>query len=100
MPCWEVNTVSLDFNAKNLELMIQTLQEMGITVHSKNTNYINTSIGTFDLRSGKVDVERRYRRTVNDFRVNYSKNVVKAVAKKKKWVLKQRSQKVFVAKKW
>lgn len=100
MPCWEVNTVSLEFNAKNLEMMVKTLQEMGITVYDQNANRVRTSIGTFDLRSGRVEVERQHRKTVNDFRVNYSKNVVKAVAKKKKWVLKQRAPKVFVAKKW
>lgn len=101
MPCWEVNTVSVEFNAKNVDLMLEVLKEMGITAYvSKDQERVETSIGTFNLKTGRVRVEDDDLKKVNDFRVNYSKKVITTVAKKKKWVVKQRSQRVFVAQKW
>jgi len=106
MPCWEVNTVSVEFNAKNVELMLEVLKEMGITAYvSKDKERVETAIGTFNIKTGRVRVEEDDLKKVNSFRVNYSQKVVDIVAKRKKWILKARDRKMnvqraFVAQKW
>jgi len=100
MPCWEINTVSLAFKAKNIPMMKEVLKEMGIRVYRTDERYMSTSIGDFDFQSGMVEVREQYVKKVNDFRKKYAFKAIETMAKKKKWVLQKRAQNKMVAKKW
>lgn len=89
------------FKAKNVEVIINVLGKMKLAPkYNEKLQQINTSIGTFDLNTGQAKVRSSYKNLVNDFRVEYSKNILEIAAKKKKWVLKKRATNKYVAKKW
>ena len=71
MPCWEVNTYTLAFKAKNKPMMMEVLNEMGLSPREIE-NGIKTNIGTFDFRTGEVEVSYRNQSKVNSFRKKYS----------------------------
>jgi hypothetical protein len=105
MPCYQVNTVTLEFKAKNSELIIKTLEEMNLRpehhyVARTQSQWIDTRIGRFNLDTGTVETRDYNADIVNKFRRKYSENVIKVAAKAKKWVVKKRSQNQYVAKKW
>jgi hypothetical protein len=102
MPCWEVNLVSVKFNAANRDLIIETLKRMDLNPNlSNNKLKIFTDIGTFNLDTGEVETESWNVPEVNKFKVEYSKTALMLAAKKNKWIVKKRSGKnQFVAKKW
>lgn len=102
MPCWEVNLVSVKFNAVNTELIIETLERMNLNPNlSNNKLKILTNIGTFNLDTGEVETESWNVSAVNEFKVEYSKTALMKAAKKNKWIVKKRSgANQFVAKKW
>jgi len=104
MPCWEVNTYTLEFKAKDVSLMMEVLSEMKLNPrYDAKYKEINTSIGTFDLSTGRVEVNDRGKSKINLFRKNYSKKIIEVAAKKFKWSVKKSkvgSKTVFNAIKW
>lgn len=91
IPCYEVNTYSLAFKAKNVDLMMEVLKGMGLSPrYSKEYKEITTDIGTFDLVSGEVEVTSRNRSKINSFRKMYSEKVIETAAKKFKWNVKRK----------
>ena len=102
MPCWEVNTYTLAFKAKNKPMMMEVLNEMGLSPREIE-NGIKTNIGTFDFRTGEVEVSYRNQSKVNSFRKKYSEKVIGAAAKKFKWNVKKQkigSKTIYNAVKW
>jgi len=89
MPCWEVNTYSLAFKAKNKPMMMEVLSDMGLNPRDIEIG-IKTNIGIFDLRTGEVEVSARNQSKVNAFRKKYSEKVIGAAAKKFKWNVKKK----------
>jgi recombinational DNA repair protein RecT len=100
MPCWEVNTVTLKFNARNKEMLVQVLKDMQLSPYYRDDGNIETYIGTFDLKSGEVRTQSYNSQKVNEVRKKYSEAALMVAAKKNKWVVKRRSPNQFVAKKW
>lgn len=101
MPCYEINTVSLEFKAKNIDVIVEVLNEMDLRpLVSSNKKSISTRIGTFNLESGSVEVQSWNAGKVNQFRVKYSEKILKIAATKNKWVVKRTAERKFVAKKW
>jgi hypothetical protein len=101
MVCWEVNTVTLEFKAKNVKMIIQVLNDMRMhPQYNERANIITSNIGTFNLKSGTVETEEWKANAVNDFRVKYSEAILMKAAKAKKWVVKKRANRQFVVKKW
>lgn len=90
MPCYTQNLISIELKAENIELILQTLKEMNLSpYYNKKYNTIGTSIGTFYLDNKKVSIDKYYMNKFNQFKVNYSKNVLKLATKKTKWTLKK-----------
>ena len=102
IPCWEINTYSLAFKAKNKPMMMEVLNDMGLNPR-ETARGISTTIGTFDLKTGEVEVSARDKSKVNSFRKKYSERVIGEAAKKFKWNIKKQkvgSKTVFNAIKW
>lgn len=101
MPCYTINLVSIELKQENINLVMETLQQMGLNpILNASKNFISTTIGNFDFTSKQIRVNRRYTGKVNQFKVNYSKNALKLAAKKNKWILKERSNNKYVAVKY
>lgn len=101
MPCYEINTITLKFKAKYFYIIMLVLEKMNLNPTSTVDKLrIFTDIGEFDLRNGKAIVRKQFADIVNQFRINYSKEILSIAAKKKKWIYKERGKNQFVVKKW
>ena len=102
MPCYQMNTVTMEIKAKNADMIIEVLEEMNLRpVPNQWRTRIQTNIGEVDLNTGTFETQNYNSDIVNQFRVEYSKKALKVAAKKNKWVVKKRAGKnKFVAKKW
>lgn len=96
MPCWEVRLVSVEFKAQSKELLLTALKNLNLQYTEKN-GVININYGdiVIDLANSKVTYEddrQSLVKAVNRIKVAYSTEVVKAIALKKNWVLKQNAE--------
>jgi len=99
MPCYVVKTVSVEFNAQSEELLTAAVQELNWTIRtdkyaSKFERSIRTNTGhtyLLNLSLGTAVLKERpgAQRNFNILKQTYSKKVVEAVAKKKKWFIKE-----------
>lgn len=102
MPCWEVNTMSVEFKARNFKLLQQALTELKISFscykderisfrHQGNSYNINLKTQTVTFEgNNKAGWE-----FVNKLKRTYSTVVVKEAAKKNKWSVRNLKQNKF-----
>ena len=93
MPCWEVNTVSVEFKVKHKEILMTALKNLGYRPVEVTQNIISFNGITVDLDSGLADLRANDQRRLNEVKQEYSKVIVTLVAKKRKWALKQQKEK-------
>lgn len=95
MPCWEINTVTVEFRAKNSETLIKALKNLDYAVSRRNQAVVafrGTEI-LFDLKANKI----KYSETatsnseINAIKREYSRLIVEEVAKRKRWLVKQQA---------
>ena len=88
MPCYQVNAVSLDFQAGNLELLQKAAAVLGLAVRAladrrevvnRAGNVVATVVG------GKATCSQANVRIVNKLRVQYSREIVGHAALKLGW---------------
>ena len=90
MPCWKVRQVTVEFKAQNVDMLEQALKASQMT-YKRNGNYftIYNGIVNIDVDAQAVSYSAGNESFVNRIKVAYSTEVVKAVAAKKNWILKQ-----------
>lgn len=81
MPCWEVNLMSVEFKGKS-EVVLKELGGREI-----REGVWNVKRCTVDLKSGKVEGREE---AINRLKRGYSREVLKKVAKRKGWVVKEK----------
>lgn len=101
MPCWEKNTIKIDLNSGNSDLLEEVLKEMGIK-YSKikwgpnRDEYLDFTLGGGRLQMG-VNLtkgtfvfgnDQSLVAKANEIKRNISKKIVKQVAARKRWVVK------------
>jgi hypothetical protein len=100
MPCYEINTISVDFKAENMNHLETTLKNMGLK-YTKRGNVITIGgVITINLDSSKVECPSNYRDLVNKIKREYSKAVIEDLAKKKKWALKMTGEDSFIMRRY
>lgn len=80
MPCWEIQTMSVDLIASNRDLLEQALKSLGYRYYRYGNDF---EMGTMGIKGNKIYSEDMDK--VNEIRRAYSIEVIKVVAKKKKW---------------
>ena len=91
MPCYEVRTISVEFKARNLELLKQAVAEMGWTYHEATGRVVNNSgevIITIDTVQDKASFADFMQHDVNKLKQTYTRKTIETLAKKKRWLLK------------
>jgi len=101
MPCYQVNLVSVQFQAKSIPLLEAALRELqwGYTLNA-DTQVLYTRGMTINLATEKATLDRYDQDLLNQLKVAYSTEVVKAVASKRKWVLKRRAKQQLQARRY
>ena len=82
MPCWEVNTMNVNIEAANKDLLTEAAKSMGLYVgrYGQGITY-----GPILIENNKAKVSERDMPLLNRLKVEYSKKVVEKVAKTKRW---------------
>jgi len=101
-PCWEANVLNLEFNLKSIDLLKEALDSLDLsyTVRSEGIIQIRASYSsiTLNLNKGMATMEERHAPLLNRIRRAYSEKAVEKVAKKKKWIMKKKSNKIQIKK--
>lgn len=95
IPCYQVNTISIEFRPENRALLEKAVATLGWTIQG---NIITTKTGTITLEGGKATGRPD---EVNLLRVTYSKLAVEQAqqwAKSKGWQTQKQGNKVIVQK--
>ena len=88
MPCYQVNLISVEFKAKHVNLLEAAARELGWAYSAAGRYVVGGMV--------KVDLEQQTATTANvdaanRLKVEYSRQAVLTMAKKKKWFVKQQS---------
>lgn len=103
MPCYEVRTVSVEFKADNRQLLDAAIKATGMMIWQHDTDVINLEYGSviLDLTTGTAKIQDGYQDKLNELKRAYSKECVKAAAKKAAWNVKWSGKEAVVSKlKW
>ena len=105
MPCYVVQTQSVEFNAKNVDLIEDMLKANGLTYRiSQNRTLVRVSFGYYsiDIDLARQEMTGQSQSNMNELKRKYSEHILKVAAKKKGWVLKRKrgAQNQFLAKRW
>ena len=103
MPCYEVRTVSVEFKADNRQLLDAAIKAAGLQINNQDEHRVVLDWGEIilNLDEGTARVQDGYQDTLNELKRSYSKECVKAAAKKAAWNVKWSGKEVVVNKlKW
>ena len=97
MPCYQVNLVSVVFQAKHLDLLEAAAKAENLKYQKIGTT-IRIGDMQFDTRSNKIMGRSQSR--INALKRAYSKAVVKKAARKNSWIVQPKGQNQYVAMKY
>jgi hypothetical protein len=90
MPCYQVNTVSLDFQAGNLALLVKAANVLGLSILDLGSmgRHVRDARGNLvaTLVGGKATCAQANVPLVNKLRVQYSREIVGHAALKLGWM--------------
>lgn len=93
MPCYQMNTLSLEFNAANLDYLQLALRELNILyeivgeAEGIRIKQCYSDDIYIDLKNQRVECTRNQLGQINELKVEYSRQVIAEVAKRKRWVV-------------
>ena len=88
MPCYEVKLMSVEFKAKNIEVLKDTLKSMHINFYERN-GVLSWSSYSIDTNKQMVSCPQGYEDRINSIKMKYSEKILEQVALKKKWLFKK-----------
>lgn len=96
MPCYQVRLVTVEFKAENKELLTKSLKDIGMWFqeYPNRKNIIYLSDGQIDLERQTISIPDYFAHKINELKRKYSENVVRMIAAKKKWIVKEKAGKL------
>jgi hypothetical protein len=88
MPCYEVNLMTVEFKAQNLEHLKKALDAMKLRYRVLGDQVIVDNLGTINLKTGRAEIRSGYQGKLNELKREYSKVVIQEVARTKKWAFR------------
>jgi len=83
MPCWEINTMSVDINATNRDLLETAIKSLGLAYERAGNDFY---VAGFSITGNQAVIQAgRQQDTLNAIKRQYSKETIKKVAKAKGW---------------
>ena len=101
MPCYSVNTVSLDFQAGDLPLLQKAAAALGLYVNSRidRLEVMRDGVLIASVAQGKAVCSQANVATVNKLRVQYSREIVGHAALKLGWQKVVKTENKFLLRK-
>ncbi len=103
MPCYEVRTLTVEFRAENRTLLDAAIKAIGSYAGEQfgDRLYIDGGDIVLDLAAGMAEVRTGYQGRLNELKQAYSREAVKAAAKRVNWACKMAGNQATVTKmKW
>lgn len=89
MPCYTVNLVSVEFQAKHIDLLESAAKSLGWS-YQVYGNQVNIGTVQIDLKRG---IATSYSQSsINKLKQEYSMQAVQLAAKKQKWFIKKKTE--------
>jgi len=89
MPCWQVQTVSVEFHAKHGELLEKAIKALGWSSTKLERGYLVDCGGwssiEINLVTGKANIDSNQQNKLNLLKQEYSKQAINMVAKLSGW---------------
>ena len=99
MPCWSINTVSIEFKAANFSLVERAATVLGWkALATNNTVTIATAAGVIRIANGLATGDRSTTQQINSLRMQYSKEVLKEAKLRMGGLMVQKTPTKFVVK--
>ena len=101
MPCYQVVTVSVEFKVESKERLEKALQQLGYDVRTYNNVLSVYKLGynfEINLEKEKINFQKgnwKASEKINEIKREYSKVSLEEIAKKKKWILKNKGANKF-----
>lgn len=106
MPCYEIRTVEVTFQVKNIDLLKKALElkfenvyynqgYQEISFQDKNRNNFLISMRDGKLTSRNIADEIELTKTANLIKRTYSECVIDEIAKRNKWIKKKLNERQF-----
>ena len=95
MPCWEVRTMSVEFQAKHRKLLEQAIEALGWSWESiaggvrVRMSSVWRDCFTINLVTQKAEVQQNQQVSLNRLKQQYSKEALKRATKLRGWQFKQ-----------
>lgn len=104
MPCYEVRTMSVEFKADNRQLLDAAIKAIVLEAYWHTEDRVDVGLGNnirLNLSNGVALVAVGYQDKLNELKRAYSKECVRAAAKKASWNVKWSGKEAVVNKlKW
>lgn len=100
MPCWEMNTMSVEFSANSLSGLKEAASRlgMGFSQHQSSVTLRLTSSANsivIDFERKEAVLAKQDQRHLNALKREYSEVILEKVAAKKRWILKKKNANSF-----
>lgn len=112
MPCYQVNTISVEFKVKHSDLLRQAIEALGwkmvaIAGGSKKPTRLSVQYSgyrslTINMQTGTATFNEGQggQKALNKLKKEYSKQAIFKVAKQKKWIVKSKAGNKFTLTKY
>jgi len=106
MPCYSINTMSVDINATNRDLLESAIKSLGLRYDRSGNDFhvAVPALGNIVISGAQAVINPDAQNTLNSIKVAYSKESIKKVAKAKGWTgswkIKQNYKQVIRLKKY
>lgn len=91
MPCWEVNLVTLEFKVHSLDNLVKAIEALGYKAMVRGTK-VSFGEVTIDLETQKAECPSSWKKKLTELKREYSVQVIKSVATKKRWSVRSNSK--------
>ena len=90
MPCYTIQTLSVEFKAKHTDLLIEAAKSLGLNCEIMGSS-VSIDYGSIklNLETQQAEYKSYSQATMDKLKVAYSTKAVEKVAQKRKWLLKQ-----------
>ncbi len=101
MPCYQIRTVSIDFNATNKSILEAALTSLGYQFYyTNNQMHIKTPNGEIIIANGKATMNQTLQDTLNNIKQAYSKKTIEQVARKYKFTMTNRDNNKIILRRY
>ena len=86
MPCYQVNTISVELKAADRDLLEQALRTLGLSFHrTRDLVRVYAASGVIEITGDTASTTAQSLPTLNRIRQQYSREVIKAASTKYRW---------------